>query len=143
TDADTWERQAEQPLRRALHVLQAAHLCLRGSGGRIVVLLPSFVMSGAADVVAWASAAEGYRSLTKAAARAWGDEGIAIKSVLIPASLTADSALDRPGLQPPALGRVPDLESDVAPAIAALLDERLDVVTGLTLAVDGGVWMTS
>jgi 3-oxoacyl-[acyl-carrier protein] reductase len=143
TDAETWQRQAEQPLRRALHVLQAAHVCLADDGGRIVVLLPSLVMSGAAGVVAWAAAAEGYRSLAKAAARAWGSEGITIKSVLIPASLTADAAVDRPGLQPPALGRAPDLMSDIAPVVAALLDERLDAVTGLTLAVDGGVWMTS
>jgi hypothetical protein len=143
TDAETWQRQAEQPLRRALHVLQGAHLCLRDDGGRIVVLLPSLVMSGGADVVAWASAAEGYRSLVKAAARAWGGDGIAIKSVLVPASVVADAAVDRPGLQPPALGRAPDLEADIAPAVAALLDERLDGVTGLTIAVDGGVWMTS
>jgi hypothetical protein len=148
TDGETWLQQAEQPLRRALHVLQGAHLRLRDDGGRIVVLLPSLVMSGAAEVVAWASAAEGYRSLAKAAARAWGagDGGgrrITIKSVLVPASLAADSAVDRPGLQPPALGRVPDLQADIAPVVAALLDERLDAVTGLTLAVDGGVWMTS
>jgi 3-oxoacyl-[acyl-carrier protein] reductase len=143
TDAATWQRQAEQPLRRALHVLQGAHLCLRDNGGRIVLLLPSLVMPGAADMVAWAAAAEGYRSLTKAAARAWGNEGITLKSVLIPASLTAQSAVDRPGLQPPALGRSADLTSDIASAIAALLDDRLDAVTGLTLAVDGGVWMTA
>lgn len=143
TDTETWWRQAEQPLRRALHVLQGAHRCLQHGGGRIVVLLPSLVMSGAAEVVAWSAAAEGYRSLVKAAARAWGGEGIAIKSVLIPASLIAEPAVDRPGLQPPALGHQPDLGSDVAPVIAALLDERLDAVTGLTLAVDGGVWMTS
>jgi 3-oxoacyl-[acyl-carrier protein] reductase len=143
TDAEAWQRQAERPLRRALRVLQAAHLCLGDDGGRIVVLLPSLVMSGAADVVAWTSAAEGYRSLAKAAARAWGGEGVTVMSALIPASLVADTAVDRPGLQPPALGRAPDLQSDIAPAIAALLDERLDAVTGLTLAVDGGVWMTS
>jgi 3-oxoacyl-[acyl-carrier protein] reductase len=142
-DAETWQRQAEQPMRRALHVLQGAHLCLAGDGGRIVVLLPSLVMSGAADVVAWASAAEGYRSLVKAAARAWGDDRVTIKSVLIPASLTVEAAVDRPGLQPPALGHAPDLQSDIAPVVAALLDERLDAATGLTLAVDGGIWMTS
>ena len=143
TDTDTWQRHAERPLRRALHVLQAGHICLRENGGRIVVLLPSLVMSGAAEVVAWAAAAEGYRSLVKAAARAWGADGVTIKSVLIPASLAADAAVDRPGLQPPALGHVPDLSADIAPVVAALLDERLDAVTGLTLAVDGGVWMTS
>lgn len=132
-DAATWVSAAEDPMRRALHVLQRAHGCLRDGGGRVVVLLPSLVMSGAAGVAAWAAAAEGYRSLAKAAARAWGDEGIAVQCVLVP------TGIDRPGLQPPALSRVPEL----APVVAALLDARLDAVTGLTLAVDGGVWMTS
>jgi NAD(P)-dependent dehydrogenase (short-subunit alcohol dehydrogenase family) len=137
-----WLRIAEQPMRRALHVLQAAHRCLPG-GGRVVVLLPSLVMSGAAGVVAWSAAAEGYRSLAKAAARAWGPDGVTLTCVLVPASLIADGAVDRPGLQPPALGRAPDVMSDIAPVISGLLDERFASVTGLTLAVDGGVWMTS
>ena len=142
-DAAAWQHAAELPMRRALHVLQGAHLCLRESGGRIVVLLPSLVMSGAAGVVAWAAAAEAYRSLAKAAGRAWGSHGITLTCVLVPASLAADAIADRPGLQPPAMGRVPDLGTDVGPAVVALLDERFNAVTGLTIAVDGGVWMTS
>ncbi|HVU60251.1 MAG TPA: SDR family oxidoreductase [Mycobacteriales bacterium] len=143
TAPETWRQQAEQPLRRALHVLQAAHRCLRPEGGTIVVLLPSVVMSGAAEVVGWVCAAEGYRSLAKAAARAWGNEGTTLKVMLVPAGIVTAAAIDRPGLQPPALGRAPDLSADIAPALSALLDPRLGGVTGLTLAVDGGVWMTS
>jgi 3-oxoacyl-[acyl-carrier protein] reductase len=139
---DEWLRIAEQPMRRALHVLQAAHRSLQG-GGRMVVLLPSLVMSGAAGVVAWSAAAEGYRSLAKAAARAWGSDGVTLTCVLVPAGLVADGEVDRPGLQPPALGRAPEVTSDIAPVIAGLLDEQFASVTGLTLAVDGGVWMTS
>jgi 3-oxoacyl-[acyl-carrier protein] reductase len=90
-------------------------------------------MTGAAGVAAWAAAAEGYRSLTKAAARAWGADGVAVQCVLVP------MGIDRPGLQPPALSTAPVL----APILAALLDERLDALTGLTLSADGGVWMTS
>jgi 3-oxoacyl-[acyl-carrier protein] reductase len=131
--ADDWVATAEAPLRRALHVLQRAHQALRPTGGRVVVLLPSLVMTGAAGVTGWAAAAEGYRALTKAAARAWGAEGISLQCVLVP------TGIDRPGLQAPALQRAPEL----APIIAALLDERLDALTGLTLAADGGVWMTS
>jgi 3-oxoacyl-[acyl-carrier protein] reductase len=142
-DPETWRRDAEQPLRRALHLMQGAHSCLAGEGGRIIVLLPSLVMSGAAGAVAWAAAAEGYRSLAKAAARAWGSSGISIKCVLVPAAVAVTSVADRPGLQPPAIGRLPDPGSDIAPAIVALLDSRLDTVTGVTVAVDGGVWMTS
>ena len=128
-----WMQSAEDPLRRALHVLQAAHRALRDGGGRILVLLPSLVMTGAASVAAHSAAAEGYRSLAKAAARAWGNEGIAVQCVLVP------TGIDRPGLQPPALNGTPEL----APILSALLDERLNAVTGLTLAADGGVWMTS
>jgi 3-oxoacyl-[acyl-carrier protein] reductase len=131
-DADGWLEAAEVPMRRALHVLQAAHRSLRG-GGRIVVLLPSLVMTGAAGVAASAAAAEGYRSLAKAAARAWGADSIAIQCLLVPVGT------NRPGLQPPALNTVPEL----APVLTALLDERLDALTGQTIAVDGGVWMTS
>jgi 3-oxoacyl-[acyl-carrier protein] reductase len=131
--ADDWVATAEAPLRRALHVLQLVHRSLRGTGGRVVVLLPSLVMSGAAGVTGWAAAAEGYRALTKAAARAWGTDGISLQCVLVP------TRVDRPGLQAPALTHTPEL----APILAALLDERLDALTGLTLAADGGVWMTS
>jgi 3-oxoacyl-[acyl-carrier protein] reductase len=130
---EEWAAVAEAPLRRALHVLQRAHQSLRGNGGRIVVLLPSLVMTGAAGVAAASAAAEGYRSLAKAAARAWGAERIAIQCVLVPTDI------NRPGLQPPALQSAPDLAS----VLAALLDPRLDLVTGLTLAADGGIWMTS
>ncbi|HVT64629.1 MAG TPA: hypothetical protein VHD81_05720 [Mycobacteriales bacterium] len=131
--AGDWMQAAEDPLRRSLHVLKAAHDLFRDGGGRIVVLLPSLVMTGAPGVAAFAAAAEGYRSLAKAAARAWGAEGIAIQCVLVP------TGTQRPGLQPPALSTVPDL----TPILAALLDERLDALTGQTIAADGGVWMTS
>ncbi|HWC36156.1 MAG TPA: SDR family oxidoreductase [Mycobacteriales bacterium] len=140
--AADWRQEAEVPLRRARLVLQAAHRCLQDAGGRVVVLLPSVVMTGAAGVAAWAAAAEGYRSLTKAAARAWGADRISIQCVVVPVSLCGGSVADRPGLQPPALGRTPGPRADIAPAIAALLDPRFDAVTGSTLAIDGGVWMT-
>ena len=140
-DGDAWRALAEAPLRRALHVLQQSHRRL-SSGGHIVVLLPSVVTSGAAGLVPWVAAAEGYRSLLKAAARGWGRDGITVNCVLMPADLIAGTSLDRPGLQPPALGRAVDLHSDVAGVVAALLGGGLSAVTGQTIAADGGVWMT-
>ena len=62
-----------------------------------------------------------------------GVASIAVHCVLVP------TGIDRPGLQPPALNGTPEL----TPLLSALLDERLNAVTGLTLAADGGVWMTS
>jgi 3-oxoacyl-[acyl-carrier protein] reductase len=140
-DAAEWESSAEEPLRRALHVLQAAHRQLP-DGGRIVVLLPSLVATGAAGVVPWVAAAEGYRSMVKAAARTWGRVGVTVNSVLVPADLIAGTSLDRPGLQPPALGGSVDIAANVTDVVAALVSGSLDGVTGQTIAVDGGVWMT-
>lgn len=140
-DALAWQSLAEAPLQRALHVLQAARRRL-ATGGRIVVLLPSLVTTGAAGVVPWVAAAEGYRALAKAAARTWGRDGITVNSVLVPADLVTGTTLDRPGLQPPALARTIDVKSDVAGVVAALVGDDARAVTGQTIAVDGGVWMT-
>ena len=140
TNPAGWTAAAEAPLRRALHVLQAAHRRLP-DGGRIVVLLPSLVATGAAGVVPWVAASEGYRSLAKAAARGWGPAGLTVNCLLVPADLVAGKSLDRPGLQPPALGPV-DIHAQLAAVVAALVSGQMDGVTGQTIAVDGGVWMT-
>jgi NAD(P)-dependent dehydrogenase (short-subunit alcohol dehydrogenase family) len=45
------------------------------------------------------------------------------------------------GPPPPALGRVPELETDVAEVIAWLAGEGARGVTGATFNLDGGDWM--
>jgi len=39
------------------------------------------------------------------------------------------------------LGRLPDVDSEVAGVIDALAGARMDVVVGSSLVVDGGLWM--
>jgi NAD(P)-dependent dehydrogenase (short-subunit alcohol dehydrogenase family) len=164
-DEDGWVVRAETPLRRARYRLQGAYRHLRGQGGRIVVVLPSLSMTGASGLVPWVSVSEGHRALAKAAARAWGTEGITVNCLAVPADVLAAGAaassepssfdgpaedrarspvpsLDRPGLPAPALGRSPEIRTEVAAAAATLLVEGFRFVTGATVAVDGGVWMT-
>jgi NAD(P)-dependent dehydrogenase (short-subunit alcohol dehydrogenase family) len=99
---------------------------------------------GASGLVPWATVAEGQRSLAKAAARAWGREGIRVNSVAVPAGLLAPATtgLDRPGQPPPSLSEIPDLPGPVASVVASFVSGPWSAVTGATLAVDGGVWMT-
>lgn len=140
-----WDERVTTPLRDALHRLQGSYRALRARGGRIVVVLPSLSMSGAADLVAWTTLSEGQRALAKVAARGWGAEAITVNCLGIPAhflSPVGGAPLDRPGLPERSLGRPPDVRSDVAGAVAALIGPQLAFVTGATLAVDGGVWMT-
>lgn len=146
-DEGGWDERVTRPLAYALHRLQGAYRALRTDGGRIVVVLPTLSMSGAAGMVPWTTVSEGQRALAKVAARAWGVENITVNCVGIPADLLAGEGapaapLDRPGLPEVSLGHRPEPRSDVARAIAGLLGDGLPFVTGATLAVDGGVWMT-
>ena len=45
------------------------------------------------------------------------------------------------GPPPPALGRVPSVDRDIAPLIAFLGSDGANALTGTTLVADGGNWM--
>ena len=142
-DPAGWEAAVEVPLRSARYALQASFPHLR-EGGRMIVVLPALAMSGAPGLVPWMTAAEGYRALAKVAARTWGPAGITVNTLAVAAELLAgssDPAFARPGAPAPALGRLPRI-TDVAGAVVALLSEGAAFVTGATIPVDGGVWMT-
>jgi 3-oxoacyl-[acyl-carrier protein] reductase len=143
TDVDEarWHELVAGSLRRYVAFLQAAERQLRG-GGRLVVMVPTLGLDGAGSSVAWASVAEGQRSLAKSVARVWGTNGVTVNCVAVPARLLAGVAddLGRPDLQQPALPD-PDLGNDATGVVAALCGEAMSAVTGATIAVDGGRWM--
>lgn len=143
-EPEQWRERVELPLQRTMAGFQGVHRRLRSDGGSFVLVLPTLALVGAAGLVPWATVAEGQRSLAKAAARAWGAERIRVNSVAVPAGLLGPSAagLDRPGQPSPALADSPDLEGQVASVVASLLSGDWAGVTGATIAVDGGVWMT-
>jgi NAD(P)-dependent dehydrogenase (short-subunit alcohol dehydrogenase family) len=143
-DSTEWLALVEQPLRSFVGFLQAGHRRLSGRGGRIVALVPTIAMDGAASLVPWATVAEGQRALVKSAARVWGADGITVNCVALPAALMArppaGATLGRPGLQQAALAD-PAVRTDVAAVVASLCAPAAAAVTGATIAVDGGRWM--
>jgi 3-oxoacyl-[acyl-carrier protein] reductase len=147
---EVWQDRVEVPLLRTLVCFQAAYSCLRSRGGTMVLLVPTLSLTGAAGFVPWAAVTEGQRALAKAAARAWGPEAVTVNCVAVPAALLAVVApgvdryatpTDRPRLPAPALAR-PAMRGDVAPVVSSLLSPIWRAVTGATVAVDAGVWMT-
>jgi len=142
-NAAQWAQHAEEPMRNTLHALQGAHRVLMSGGGAVVLVIPTLSMTGAAGLVPWTTAAEGSRTLAKVAARTWGDSGVRVNCLALPADVLAGSPtpLDRPGLPAPSLVP-PELRRDAGPVLAALTSDAFRTVTGLTVAVDGGVWMT-
>lgn len=139
-----WRDMVGATLRSYIEFLQAAERVLRTAGGRLIVVVPTIAMSGAADLAAWSAVAEGQRALAKSVARVWGTNAVTVNCVAVPARLLVDATddLDRPHLQSAALPD-PDLGHDVAGAIAALCADGLAPVTGATIGVDGGRWIAS
>jgi NAD(P)-dependent dehydrogenase (short-subunit alcohol dehydrogenase family) len=142
-DETAWESMVGSTLRSYVEFLQAAERRLRNLGGRVIVVVPTIAMSGAANLVAWATVAEGQRAMAKSVARVWGARGITVNCVAIPTALLVNATedLDRPNLQQAALAE-PDL-ADVAAAIATLCSDGFAGVTGTTVGVDGGRWIPS
>ena len=102
--------------------------------------------TGAPGYGPYSAAKEAVRSLTRTAAREWGRYGITVNCVC-PASVAhrlppegdderarafAAMYADHP------LGRDGDPERDIAPAVAFLLSDASQYLTGQTLMVDGG-----
>ncbi len=140
-DELTWDAFAAAPLRAAVTCFQAALEGLTG-GGSIVALLPTIAMQGAAGLTAWATAAEGLRSLVKVAAREYGKRGLTVNAVAMPAAALAGvtESLNRPGLPVPQLDP-PASAADAAGIVLALAGPPWTGVNGATIALDGGVWM--
>jgi NAD(P)-dependent dehydrogenase (short-subunit alcohol dehydrogenase family) len=148
-DPDQWRSRVELPLQRTVRCFQVVHRQLRPTGGGLLVLVPTLALVGAARFAPWAAVAEGQRSLAKSAARVWGADDVTVNCLAVPATLLnpalagegPDGGPDRPGQPAPALPPAPGWDA-VAPVVESLLSPGWVGVTGSTIAVDGGVWMT-
>ena len=131
-DDGAWTAACDDLLRSTLWFLQAAFRHL-DAGGRLVVVVDTVAMIGTVGRTAAAAVAEGQRALVKSAARQWGRHGLTVNCI----ALSADE--HPPTLAPRALTEPPD----VSPVVAFLLSDASSAVTGATLTLDGGVWMTA
>ena len=100
---------------------------LRAGGGTIVVLGPTAALVGAPGLVPLLTLAEAQRTLVKSAARQWGGHGIRLHWLGLAAPHYSEALSEARippvpelGPPPPALGRVPDVETDAAELIALL-----------------------
>lgn len=141
---DELESLWEQPMQATIARLQASHRALahRDGGGRVIVLVPTFAMSGAPELAVAAATAEAQRVLVKSAARQWGGAGITVHAVAVDPALAAGQpgAGGTVSIASPALP-APDAAA-VAAVVLALCGPAGAVTTGGTTCVDGGVWMS-
>jgi NAD(P)-dependent dehydrogenase (short-subunit alcohol dehydrogenase family) len=77
---EEWDRAAEYPMRAAFVVLQQVHAVI-ADGGSVVVILPTVVTTGVAELVPVCTAVEAIRVMAKAVARRWGARSITVNTI--------------------------------------------------------------
>jgi len=146
--ANDWQAAVHRSMLATVYCLQGAHAQQRKQGGAVVLIGPSTALIGAAGLVPLMTLAEAQRTLVKSAARQWGGLGMRLNWVGVAARHFDPALSDAPlpqtpelGPPPPALGRVPEPQADVADVIAWLASDGARAVTGASFNLDGGDWM--
>jgi NAD(P)-dependent dehydrogenase (short-subunit alcohol dehydrogenase family) len=130
--------------------MQAVFPHMRAQGwGRIVTMGSSSGMLAPVGYAPYSASNEAIRSLTRSAAREWGQHGITVNCVC-PVSIghrappdddPARLASFNRTFQDQPIARDGDAEHDIGPVVAFLLSDGCRYVTGQTFMADGGALM--
>lgn len=140
-DEFEWRQLTGQPMRHTLTALQRSHASMSGRGGRIVLIVPTIGMSGAANLVPYTTAIEGIRAMAKSAARQWAP-GIVVNMIAVPASLFAPTLSATSHLTTPAVRDDRGLIKTIVETTKFLLSIEITHLAGATIVADGGSVMS-
>lgn len=128
---------AGEAMWRTLVALQHAYSAMAQRSGRIVLVVPTIGMTGAAGGVGYTTAIEGIRAMAKSAARQWCFDGIVVNLIAAPVSLFAPG-LDTSHLTAAASPDDGRLIHSVVETTKFLLRHDIDHLVGTTIVADGG-----
>lgn len=132
--------------RGTLYCMQACHPIMKARGGGVIVNMgSSTAITGDPTFGAYAMTKEAIRAISRVAAREWGRDNIRV-NVICPAAMSESAEGFRDAhpdafarmLKTVPLGRMGDVQTDIANAVAALVGDDLQYLTGATLMLDGG-----
>jgi NAD(P)-dependent dehydrogenase (short-subunit alcohol dehydrogenase family) len=144
TDEDVERAYRTGPL-ATFYAMQACLPHLKVRGGSIVNFGSSTALVGDQTFASYAMAKEAIRGLTRVAAKEWGRYGIRVNTIC-PAAISPSAeawAQRNPEkfaavLKAIPLGRMGDPEEDIGRAVAALVSDDFQYLTGATLVLEGG-----
>lgn len=142
----TWRFVLEVSLLSAMRLSRLVAPAMRERGGRIVNMSSDAAFAGDAGIVDYAAAKMGIVGFTRALARELAPHGVTVNAVAPGAIRTrahdrlTPAVIDHIRGTTPA-GYVAEPE-DVAGVVAFLASDDARYITGQTLLIDGGRWMT-
>jgi NAD(P)-dependent dehydrogenase (short-subunit alcohol dehydrogenase family) len=145
TSAAEWQATLAFNLTSAFAAVRAGVKAMLQTGGSIVLVSSAAARVGLASHEAIAAAKAGIIGLTLAAAASYAERGIRVNCVApglvrtpLTARLTANEASLKASVAMHPLGRIGE-PSDVAAAMAWLLDPAHSWITGQVVGIDGGL----
>lgn len=126
-----------------------AHTALAERSGSLLVMTSPAGIEGSGTLPMYATMKGALRGFVKSLAREWGREGITVNAVsplgFSPAmvrAVEADPAMETRLSNRVPMGRVGDPETDVGVGVGFLLGPDARYITGQTLGIDGGHFMS-
>jgi 3-oxoacyl-[acyl-carrier protein] reductase len=134
-----WDILVGETMWEALVTLQLAHAALKNRGGRIVLVVPTVGIAGAAGLVPYTTAVEGIRAMAKSATRQWARDGVVVNLIAAPIRVFAEALAESDGhLTNAAVAAEPTLLHSLVETAKFLLRSDVQHLAGETIVVDGG-----
>ena len=148
-DDALWHEHASVSLDGTFYCAQAALPYLRARRGRLILMTSPAGIEGSAMLPGYATVKGAIRGFAKSLAREWAPFGVTVNAISplaeTPAMTSAyekDPTLEERLARVVPMGHLGDPETEIAPAVVFLAGEGAGYITGQTLAVDGGRFMT-
>lgn len=147
--SEAFDEHLRVSLRGAFNFATAAHEPLAAVNGSFIVMTSPAGIEGSATLPMYATMKGALRGFAKSLAREWGPDGITVNAVsplgyspAMERAIEADPAMEERLARRVPLGRVGDPETDVGGAVAFLLSPGARYITGQTIGIDGGHFMS-